>query len=167
MGQYHLPVNLTKREFFSPHDFGDGLKLLEQNGGGYGSTTSALHALLACSDNRGGGDLRMEICGRWAGDRVAMIGDYTEPDDLGEEIDASLIYHLCASDSDARGAVAYWRKYAVESGRQDYDGRAARLEAELDAKGPYTDVSLLVRAEFEARGITYTGDGWVTREGYL
>ena len=32
MGQYHLTVNLDKKEFLMPHKFGVGLKLLEQYG---------------------------------------------------------------------------------------------------------------------------------------
>jgi hypothetical protein len=35
------------------------------------------------SPNRGGGDLpRTDISGSWAGDRVVILGDYTEDSDL-------------------------------------------------------------------------------------
>lgn len=84
MGQYHLPVNIDKREFIYPHLLNNGLKMLEWGSGG--GTTVALTVLLACSHNRGGGDLRINdsrICGRWSGDRIIVLGDYTEPGDPG------------------------------------------------------------------------------------
>ena len=92
MGQYHLPVNIDKREYLYPHLFGAGLKMLEWGTGG--GVTTALTVLLACSHNRGGGDLRLaadipigqgdgRICGRWAGDRIIVLGDDTEPGDPG------------------------------------------------------------------------------------
>lgn len=82
MGQYHKPVNLDKKQYINPHKFGDGLKMLEFGQGGL--TMTALTVLLACSHNRGGGDLDTEnpIAGSWAGDRVAIIGDYTEETDI-------------------------------------------------------------------------------------
>ena len=91
-------MNLTKKEYIHPHQFGDGLKMLEFGCGG--DTMTGLTILLACSHNRGGGDLHVEsetpltkhILGRWAGDRIAIVGDYSAPDDFPgldqEEIDA-------------------------------------------------------------------------------
>ena len=55
MGQYHLTVNLDKKEFLLPHKFGVGLKLREQFGVHYG-VQDALLMLLACSNGYGGGD---------------------------------------------------------------------------------------------------------------
>lgn len=87
MGQYHIPVNLDKREFINPHLLNNGLKMLEWGQGG--GTTVALTVLLACSHKRGGGDLMADdagadkIMGRWAGDRIVVLGDYTEPGDPG------------------------------------------------------------------------------------
>ena len=85
MGQYHTPVNFTKKEYISPHKLGTGLKLCEQIAQQYG-TGSALLVLLACSNGRGGGDLREhpteDVVGRWAGDVVIMVGDYAEEDDV-------------------------------------------------------------------------------------
>ena len=89
MGQYHLPVNLDKREYIYPHKFGSGLKMLEWGSGG--ATTVGLTVLLACSHSRGGGDLNADadllnnIGGRWAGDRIIVLGDYSEPGDPGIE----------------------------------------------------------------------------------
>ena len=93
MGQYHLVANLDKKEFLHPHAMGDGLKLLEFGSSSDGTMTG-LAILLACSNGRGGGDLHADngtpeqqaladkIVGRWAGDRIAIIGDYAETDDF-------------------------------------------------------------------------------------
>lgn len=83
MGQYHIIVNFNKREYIHPHKLGCGLKLLDQVGVDHG-TTAALLMLLACSNGRGGGDFRdnPEVFGRWAGDKIAVIGDYSEDGDI-------------------------------------------------------------------------------------
>jgi len=97
MGQYHLTVNLDKKEFLMPHKLGVGLKLREQTGFG-NSIPDALFMLLACSNGYGGGDFQdnqNEMCGRWAGDRVAVIGDYATIDDLPMMFGADKIYQLC------------------------------------------------------------------------
>lgn len=85
MGQYHITVNLDKRQFIHPHKLGDGLKLVEQMGSSDG-TAAALLLLLACSNGRGGGDFDTgnvdpedaKLIGSWAGDRIAVVGDYAE-----------------------------------------------------------------------------------------
>lgn len=64
MGQYHLPVNLTKREFILPHRLGTGLKAAEQVGCHPG-TGSALIVLLLHRSERGGGDL--DLTENWHG----------------------------------------------------------------------------------------------------
>ncbi len=87
MGQYHWVVNLTKRELLHPHRCGDGLKLMEFGPSGDG-TMACLAILLACSNGRGGGDCRANgelakaIIGRWAGDEIAIVGDYAEVNDI-------------------------------------------------------------------------------------
>ncbi len=98
MGQYHTTVNLTKKEFISPHKIGNGLKLMEQVGW-EGATSNALFLLLACSNGRGGGDAADHpMAGRWAGDEIAVIGDYAEADDLKNH-DAKEIYDSLDDDS--------------------------------------------------------------------
>lgn len=87
MGQYYMVVNLTKKQFISPNKFGDGLKLLEFGCSGNGTMT-ALSLLLASGNGRGGGDLMphdndqyekvMKIVGSWVGDKIAIIGDYSD-----------------------------------------------------------------------------------------
>jgi hypothetical protein len=91
MGQYHKAVNLDKKEYIHGHDIDCGLKLLEQVGF-RGSTADALFLLMACSNGRGGGDVAIHpVIGRWAGDRVAVIGDYAVSDDV-PGIDAEKVY---------------------------------------------------------------------------
>jgi hypothetical protein len=81
MGQYHLIVNHSKREYLIAHKFGDGLKLLEFGSSGCGTMT-ALAVLLAEDNGKGGGDLHLTgahpIVGSWANDRIAIVGDYGE-----------------------------------------------------------------------------------------
>lgn len=88
MGQYHLIVNLDKQQYIHPHNFNDGLKLLEFGCSGSGAMTG-LAILLADSNNRGGGDLRSEhpIIGSWAGDRITITGDYGDEGRWLENID--------------------------------------------------------------------------------
>jgi len=105
MGQYHLTVNLDKKEFLMPHKLGVGLKLREQTGMG-NSIPDALFMLLACSNGSGSGDFidnQNEICGRWAGDRIAVVGDYAQLTDLPMMFGANNIYKLCHTyDKDCR-----------------------------------------------------------------
>lgn len=83
MGQYHEVYNLDKKERINPHAIDNGLKLYEQVGH-IGSTSTALFALLANSNGRGGGDFpKHDYIGRWAGDRILVQGDYAEAGDSG------------------------------------------------------------------------------------
>lgn len=108
MGQYHLVVNLDKREFLDPHPLAAGLKLWEQVAN-FPGTGAALLVLLAVSNGRGGGDLRAPdpegMIGRWGGDRIAVIGDYAESGDLPAEFHAAHIYDACVSEGE-RGDLA-------------------------------------------------------------
>jgi len=83
MGQYHKLYNLTKKEMIHPREIGNGLKLTEQIGHDY-STSSALFLLVANSNGRGGGDAPPHpMIGRWAGDRIVVQGDYAVETDPG------------------------------------------------------------------------------------
>lgn len=78
MGQYFKVINTTKKEYLDPHKCGDGAKLMEMACSS-GSTMAALATLLATSNGQGGGDLGTDDktwVGRWAGDSIAMVGDY-------------------------------------------------------------------------------------------
>lgn len=91
MGQYHKLFNLDKKEFVHGHRIDNGLKLMEQVGFEK-CTASALWLLVAASNGRGGGDARSNpLIGRWAGDRVAVIGDYANSDDVAG-INAQEVY---------------------------------------------------------------------------
>lgn len=82
MGQYHNVVNLDKLEMVHPHQLGLGLKQYEQIGdAGLGD---AIYLLTTASPARGGGDLPFvaDVSGRWVGDRVVVVGDYTEDGDI-------------------------------------------------------------------------------------
>lgn len=88
MGQYHYICNLDKHEYIHPHQMGDGLKLMEFGNSSSGAMLG-LALLLASANGRGGGDLHLdeehpleEIVGSWAGDRIAIIGDYHEDGDI-------------------------------------------------------------------------------------
>ena len=98
MGQYHVVVNLDKKEYLWGGDLGCGVKLWDQLVN-LPSTSTALIILLACSNGRGGGDLQdhidEKVIGRWAGDRIAIVGDYAKPEDLPAEFKADLIYQKC------------------------------------------------------------------------
>ena len=121
MGQYFIPVNLDKKEFIMPHKLASGLKLWEQlAGSGVGQALVILQA--AHREQRGGGDLDLKenwhgpervmseyptspgpmpedyatvarrTIGRWAGDRVVLVGDYAEDSDLPEYPNFSKLY---------------------------------------------------------------------------
>lgn len=136
MGQYWIPVNLTKREYVNPHKLGAGLKLWEQLASHPGSGSALIVLCANMPIRRGGGDLDLDenwhgpertfpkhnstpatmpddyqdcakrTIGRWAGDRIAIVGDYAEDTDLpkvASRIPASKIYHLCFGESDEKG----------------------------------------------------------------
>jgi len=89
--------------------------------------------------------------GRWAGSRIALVGDYAERDDLPPELNADLIYDLCNPEERVREIVTYYHAVAEEHRQRGndglaeaYDDKARRLREELGARGPYKDVTDLV-----------------------
>lgn len=82
MGQYWQISNLDKKEYIDNFKLGSGCKLWEQLANELPS--KALLVLLAnMPESRGGGDLNdNEVIGRWAGDRIVIVGDYAEAGDL-------------------------------------------------------------------------------------
>ncbi len=159
MGQYHVTANLSKKEFVHPHALGDGLKLIEQAGSGPGGIGTALILLLAASNGYGGGDFDVEdsneVVGRWAGDQVAIVGDYAEPEDLAPEHEAELVYDLCGTQKEVAEQAAHLANYAKNSVQPEYAGRAARLQS----TEPYADITPLVRSYLEKEGVAMYGDG--------
>jgi len=77
MGQYFLILNLDKKEYLHPHKLGSGYKLWEICAN---NVCRVLPFLLRKSNETGGGDIRDDYptAGRWAGDRIVVVGDYDE-----------------------------------------------------------------------------------------
>ena len=125
MGQYWLTVNLDKKEYLEPHKIGCGLKLWEQIANHPSTGTALIILCAAMPEARGGGDFDLDknwhgpertfpehnttpgpmptaypeiaaqTIGRWAGDRIVIIGDYAQPGDLPEEFMAHQLYGEC------------------------------------------------------------------------
>lgn len=164
MGQYWKVVNLDKREFVYPHKLGVGLKLGEQLYSNHG-TPAAMFILTACMrERRGGGDFDWDsnyygpertdahhsgapvnedyntvakrTIGRWAGDRIAVVGDYSEDEDLpSSPVPFSEIYGLCEDPKD--------------------------VDDDVDKSKLWTDVSDDVARVIEHEvGGKFVGDGW-------
>ena len=182
MGQYHLTVNLDKREFLDPHKLGDGLKLREQLASEAGVAASLL-LLLAASNGRGGGDLKGKynydpssnktgVIGRWAGDRIVVIGDYGEEGDIPAEFGGQSLYGRCRLGEEMNG---------MRQGDTEESRDAAEVVATLGdlfsdhgfedgvPTGPdgeplpidFVDISdLVIPAISESLGVEISGDGW-------
>lgn len=139
MGQYWKVVNLDKREFIHPHKLGSGLKLWEQLSASPGTGAAMIILCAAMPRPRGGGDLEMDddiarrTIGRWAGDRVCLVGDYAKDSDLPSFPGFGSLYPLCG------GAV------------EDCDNPAS----------PFTDISDDVCHVIEVElGGKFEGEGW-------
>lgn len=79
MGQYFYAVNETKKEYVSPWDIGGVAKLWEWC---VNKWAGIFPYLLRKSSGLGGGDIddisKSKYAGRWAGDKVSLVGDYDE-----------------------------------------------------------------------------------------
>jgi len=78
MGQYFYAVNETKKEYISAWDIGGVAKLWEWCANKW---AAIFPYLLRKSNERGGGDIEIpdpKYAGRWAGDKVYLVGDYDE-----------------------------------------------------------------------------------------
>lgn len=161
MGQYWIPVNLDKREFICPHKLGGGLKLWEQANNTPGTPVALFILTTAMPVPRGGGDFRPHpAIGRWAGDRVAVVGDYAEDSDLPKSrLKASLIYTLCRQQDELEELRETYRRQAREG--DFYAARAREQLKLLRGRKAFTDVSDMVCEviERECAG-TFRGDGW-------
>src|SRR5215208_2178091 len=75
MGQYFIAVNETRKEYFTAWDIGGVAKLWEWC---VNRQAGVFPYLLRRSDELGGGDIdgKCEYAGRWARDKVSLIGDY-------------------------------------------------------------------------------------------
>lgn len=94
MGQYHLIANLDKREVVRPHGLDFGFKQCE-HAGFRGSMSDVLYLLLMTSPARGGGDWPFTTSsGAWTGDRVVVLGDYTQDEDLPDTPNAGTLFRV-------------------------------------------------------------------------
>jgi len=92
MGQYHKLYNLDRKEVVDPYALGLGAKQFEHTGI-KASLSDAMYLLVMTSPQQGGGDwLATPLSGRWVGDRVVVVGDYTQPDAILGYPDANNIY---------------------------------------------------------------------------
>jgi hypothetical protein len=107
MGQYHKLVNIDKQEQVISYPLGLMAKQYEQTGTA-GDFGDALYLLLMTSPNRGGGDWELfpNLSGRWVGDRVIVLGDYTEDGDLPNYPNASKLYSASENWKDISNEVA-------------------------------------------------------------
>lgn len=179
MGQYWKPVNLDKREFINPHKLGTGLQLWEQLANHPGTAGAMIVLTAAMPEARGSGDFDHEgnsrdsarkedylaiaarTIGRWAGDRIAIVGDYAEDEDLAPEHRASLIYSLCNSQSDIYEFADYMQKRSEETDNEELKLKFAEQAQFLRDSTPFTDITDDVCAviEHELNG-EFQGDGW-------
>ena len=100
MGQYYKIVNIKKKQYITPHIFGDGSKLMEFSMSANGVLTG-LAILLADGNGRGGGDLGSEndIVGSWAGDNIVIAGDYADDGKFVKDADRNL-YHVASNEGE-------------------------------------------------------------------
>ena len=107
MGQYHVLVNLDKKEIVTPHGLGLGLKQYEHIGEFNGTLADAMYILMMTSPSRGGGDFpSTNISSRWVGDRVLILGDYTQDSDVQSIPNAGSLYGESNSYTDITDMVA-------------------------------------------------------------
>ena len=100
MGQYYKIVNIKKKQYISPHTFGDGSKLMEFSMSANG-VLAGLAILLADGNGRGGGDLHStnDIVGSWAGDNIVIAGDYADEGKFVKETDRNL-YNVASNEGE-------------------------------------------------------------------
>ena len=92
MGQYYMITNMDKKEYLYPHKLGSGLKLWEIAAS---NLPRALVLLLQDSNGRGGGDGEIDdpeinpFVGRWAHNKIAIVGDYDDKNIYGQLKDST------------------------------------------------------------------------------
>ena len=99
MGQYHILVNIDKKEVVLPYDIGLGSKQYEQ-AGCEGSLADAMYLLSMSSPADGYGDFPMVegVNGRWCGDRIVIVGDYTKKGAIPMFLDSESLYSIAISN---------------------------------------------------------------------
>lgn len=104
MGQYFAIYNLDKAQLIQPGRFNNGLRIREFAASPDG-VMLALAALLAHGNEHGGIRSQHEFIGAWAGDRIAIVGDYADLSTFSEDLagftDVSehILQALCEDDT--------------------------------------------------------------------
>lgn len=161
MGQYWKVVNLDKREYVHPHKLGCGLKLWEQLANSPGTGGALVILCAAMPAPRGGGDFDLDrnrhgperdvnyhaiagrTIGRWAGDRIALVGDYAQDSDCPGFPEFSKVYGRCSEcGPDCKEIEGY---------------PACRFDPTWHFQDITGDVAAVM--EHELRG-HFAGDGW-------
>lgn len=190
MGQYWKCCSLTKKEFISSHRLDCGLKLWEQLANHPGTGAALIILCAAFPERRGGGDFDLDTnwhgpertmpkhssspgpmpesypeiakrtIGRWAGDRIALVGDYAEREDLPPEDNADLIYSLCGSKHNIADQAKHWQESSWTEDPEEKAHYAEKAKRLLEM-GAFTDISDDVCAviEHELNGV-FVGDEW-------
>lgn len=101
-GEFHVIVNLDRNEYLDPSVFGDSSEFHGLFGGRFGGV--AAMAMLLKTSRPGADD---QVVGRWIGDRVMVLGEYSDPELFENTIvsgnDISLdVFRVMAADPDMR-----------------------------------------------------------------
>jgi hypothetical protein len=139
MGQYHTPINLTKREYLDAHTFGNGTKLMEFGQSGF----TLMFALGYLLEND------------WKGDVITIAGDYGDPEDhapellkeLGIDCGDSTLYSTARGD----GNPEYFRVWENGEKTDKYDTVA------LETSKTFRDVSKRTIAQIESADLAIWG----------
>lgn len=158
MGQYHKAVSFTSFQSLDPHPLGNGMKACGQICGG---VPAAIVALLSYKPGNQPADLgHHPMVGKWAGDRIAVIGDYAEDGDIPGYVGQPLskVYKLCGDLSptmtDFQGTHDEQTKLV--------ENRVKEIRTLfLECPKPYDDISCtLAGLVEEALSIRFIGSGW-------
>ena len=110
MGQYFRLINYDKQEYVDPWDLGGVAKLWEWCAN---NQCRILPFLLRKSNSSGGGDIELdnnyETAGRWAGDKIALVGDYDDSRDFhrAEKKFANISKQVAKEFNNFIGVIAY------------------------------------------------------------
>ncbi len=108
------------------------------------------------------------VHGRWAGDRIAVVGDYAENSDLAEEHEASTIYNRCKAttetayaDHEVRDTFGYWVAHDALDDNEPHPHRGKYCYDKTVGPPEFMDISEMVCMviEHELKG-KYEGEGW-------
>jgi hypothetical protein len=124
VGQYYKILNLDKAEYINPSAFGGGSKL-----GEFGPQLNLVLQLLLAKSDADAGEAEPvgnAVYGRWAENRIAIIGDYDSSGLYGrlkrpEYVNiTSLLKHYLDKQAGETGLSEEWQVMPADA-RDDYD----------------------------------------------